>query len=695
MEEESYPCPVEGYELISAEASNDQIRDLVGVSFEIFTSTIIFAQNTRGKSVTDFLDQDDAGQKEIFSTLFHLNGYEQAREIAVPLQKGISSVLKEKTEDLSKLEVKIFSEQSTLWNLDQSKELFIQNKAKDILANEEKLKALNERLRSLNPEAKTKKLLDIKLQVEQAETKLDELVEKERQIASNIHRKEEVLRLKGEEVFKISNEPISVTPCPTDPSINEEVELETKELIEENIRVLKQAKQTREEQKRNFERDLRFAKANVENRQSHLDHARRESLRNEERKTKLKEKLQEAKSCPSCGQKFLTEEAKSMALTDLHVQLAACRDINLVDPSNLLKLAQEQLANVESSKVDTEEFNQIVESISVFEKQLVESKAKIQRKEHYKKELAVYNASVKSEEERSLRRNGAIESLKQEVTNIISEKDALKKSWEELDKSIHEKKTSLTSLRETYNAIHEEAAQMIPIHKDINDTSAFLTSAKQSVFPQEKWLASTKESLQKLQEENSTIFEETNGLKDKETILEEIIDAFGKDGIVAELFKEYLPEIEQGAQDYLRELTNNELEIRFHPEKELKKKVKGVAEVRSQFEIEVLKKNGGSDYDIISGSEQNKAALVVNWALSDLSYAHSNVSCNLRSYDEIFDGLDGRSAERLSNLILNKFQDQGRITFVVTHKTELDDAFPYKIILKKEEGVSKIESIIE
>ena len=176
-------------------------------------------------------------------------------------------------------------------------------------------------------------------------------------------------------------------------------------------------------------------------------------------------------------------------------------------------------------------------------------------------------------------------------------------------------------------------------------------------------------------------------------LLESIEQAFGRDGIVAELFREYIPEIQSLADKHLSDLTNGELCVEFLADKELKKKSEdGSRVVKSEFHIVVKKEVGGGDYDLVSGSEQNKAVLVVNWALSDLAYRESNIHCNLRVFDELFDSLDAKGMERLAQTILDQCKDG--ITWVITHKVELEDAFPNKIVLEKKEGVSRLKAIV-
>jgi DNA repair protein SbcC/Rad50 len=692
-----YPLPVEGFELLSAEASNEQIQELIGLSFQIFTNTIVFAQNTRGKSVTDFLDEDDAGQKEIFSTLFHLSGYEQARDLVIPDLKKTKTQLEDTQRNLSDISIKMEAERHTFANLTTSKEEFERTKVSSIKEREDSVRRLTGELRDCDPEKKTQEFLALSLKVEQEEKKLESLRNEEKEAQDVLTRLLTKLELNEKSLATHQRITFSTTLSrPVKPDFDLEKGEAEKVELEESIKILKQDKKDKEELKKDWDEAFRNANKIASTRSKQLKDAEDNQKQIDKQRETLIAKIDGITVCPACRQEFVTEESKSNALKDLIRQLESLRDLDVKAIKEWSDLSIQEVKDLEDNRFNQAKYDETVSAIFQLEGELGTVKANIELQRAYEKDALLYASHLKQIEKSKEDNKASIALLEKEIADICTDADLKQKEFvlAELARKAQEERAGKNQA--ALHTLHAKLeAEIMPLQKQLNDAIASLQTATESLFPQEGWLTKTQENLVVLEENETNLKEGCKLLKAEVQLLDDLSEAFSKEGIISELFREYLPDIEELAQEYLTELTNNELGIKFSAEKELKKKVKGVTELRNQFEIEVEKKNGGSAYDLISGSEQNKAALVVNWALSDLAYRHSNVSCNIRSYDEIFDGLDAKSTERLSNLLLTKFQDENIITFVVTHKQELDDSFPYKIVLRKEDGVSRIEQILE
>jgi DNA repair exonuclease SbcCD ATPase subunit len=692
-----YPQPVEGFDLMSAEASNEQIQELVGMSFSIFTNTIIFAQNTRGKSVTDFLDEDDAGQKEIFATLFHLDSYEQARDLVIPNLKAGKVDLENTEKQISDTGIGVINEQSQIKELSASKITFEESKLRKIKEQEDKIKELRIALDKANPEKKTKDFLDQKLMLEGEEKALSNLKKEEKQSQEALTKGKTTLGHIEDSLQRLLK-PINLPliPKPEKPNVDPEAVTKGKLEEEENLRQLKEFKTQKEEQKKSYNESLRLAKRDRDVRITNLATAKRDQVVIDVRKKSLIEKIEGITTCPACKQDFLTDQAKESALADLHEQLLSYKDLDLSSFEEWVVSMEKKVAEIEATRFDETEYKEIVEAIFKTEVRIGSSEECLERVKVFEKDSLVYQTQLKQIDQAEKVQKESIVELGEEKEKLVKGIFVLQETYQKAFEALKVKELYVDHLKVNYGILHASLeAEIMPLQKQYNEACIALKQAQEGVFGNGAWLGRSEGNLKLLLENAANLKQALVLLKDQLKILEDLNEAFSKEGIVSELFREYLPDIESLAQAYLTELTNNELEITFSPQRELKKKVKGVAEVRNEFEIKVQKKLGGGDYDLISGSEQNKAALVVKWALSDLAYQHSNVSCNFRSYDEIFDGLDEKSSQRLGNLLLEKFQEDGRLTFVVTHKVELDDSFPYKIILRKEQGVSQIQEIVE
>lgn len=97
-------------------------------------------------------------------------------------------------------------------------------------------------------------------------------------------------------------------------------------------------------------------------------------------------------------------------------------------------------------------------------------------------------------------------------------------------------------------------------------------------------------------------------------------------------------------------------------------------------------------YDYCSGGERKRIDLALMFALYDLYLGIHGRQCNIMVLDEVDGRLDGTGIDALINVILNDFtKDQpGRVkpgtVFVISHRPEMLDAFPAKIVVKRDEN---------
>lgn len=665
---QEYKLPVEGYELVSAEASNDQIAELLGMTFPVFTNTILFAQNTRGRTVTDFLDEDDTGKKEIFSMLFNLQGYEQACELVKPDFKKEKEALDSINNEIALRTLDLGHEEKTLGHLIQEKETFETDKHNTIKQLKQDAILLEHQLLVCDIEKKTQRLEKLISDTYTTEQNLKASREKEASLNQQLVALKQSITEKAGECERKKSFGVSVPQQPTLPPGN-----------------LKQYEKQRDEAQKKlweahkYEQNFEIANREVTGAHERLqEYVVKQSSIDEER-AKLQKTIDDLTTCPTCSQD-LTPVAKEKVVKEYTQRLSKLKDIDLDGVIKTYEQAQKRLEAFEKPDIkalEQEEFN---------------AQAGIDRWIWFEKDLAKYQGIVDNLEKLEEQRWKEVAQLEQD---IVSGYDKCK----ELQIQVDDASTEITTLEKTLLNLGIERdslrvdieVNILPLQQLKIEIADQLVLEDAKEFPQEKWLKGLEVTIDSLKKTLNELEQKKTLVQQGASILEQLVEAFGKEGVVAELLREYLPAIESKAAEYLSELTNNELQIEFKPEKQLKRKGQdGEVISRAQFVVEVTKQNGGTGYDLVSGSEQNKAALVVNWALSDLAYLHSNVSCNLRVYDEVFDGLDALSSERLAQCLIRRAQESHQLTLVVTHKQELDEVFEHKIRLKKVEGITQI-----
>lgn len=96
-------------------------------------------------------------------------------------------------------------------------------------------------------------------------------------------------------------------------------------------------------------------------------------------------------------------------------------------------------------------------------------------------------------------------------------------------------------------------------------------------------------------------------------------------------------------------------------------------------------------FENLSGGEQQKVDLILQFAIRDMMCKYLDFSCNILVLDEIFDQLDSIGCERVLDLISTKLNDIESI-FIISHRAdELQIPSDSEIIVEKDiYGISKV-----
>ena len=96
-------------------------------------------------------------------------------------------------------------------------------------------------------------------------------------------------------------------------------------------------------------------------------------------------------------------------------------------------------------------------------------------------------------------------------------------------------------------------------------------------------------------------------------------------------------------------------------------------------------------YESLSGGEQKKVDIIVQFAIRDLLCNYAGFSCNLLAIDEIFDSLDMVGCQRVVEFITKELSDIQTV-FIITHRHDLQIPCDKEIVVVKDkDGVSHIQ----
>lgn len=192
------------------------------------------------------------------------------------------------------------------------------------------------------------------------------------------------------------------------------------------------------------------------------------------------------------------------------------------------------------------------------------------------------------------------------------------------------------------------------------------------------------DSINKLAVEREKIIFEADQLHEEKDYVEFWLSGFSNAGMKSHVLSTVTPYMNRQARTYAQDLTDGEIEIRFHTQTTLKS-----GQTRERFFVEVHNANGSDTYDGNSGGEKAKADLAINFAFSDVVASRAKKSYPQRWFDEPFESLDEAGVEAVMDLLTKMVQECGTI-FVVTHQPGLQALFNKTITMLKKDGETKV-----
>ena len=167
--------------------------------------------------------------------------------------------------------------------------------------------------------------------------------------------------------------------------------------------------------------------------------------------------------------------------------------------------------------------------------------------------------------------------------------------------------------------------------------------------------------------------------------------AFGKDGIPALLIEQAIPEIEEQANQLLQQLSNGSMTLRLSTQGEYKSGKRD--DVKETLDILIADPYGVREYEMFSGGEAFRVNFSLRLALSRMLAQRAGSRLQTLVIDEGFGSQDDEGRARLVEAITAVQNDFEKI-LVITHLSELKEAFPARIEVSKTESGSHAEVIL-
>ena len=226
-------------------------------------------------------------------------------------------------------------------------------------------------------------------------------------------------------------------------------------------------------------------------------------------------------------------------------------------------------------------------------------------------------------------------------------------------------------------------------HRHRSDELADSRRERDDLLQRQGSLKAQIERCDEWQSEAETIVADLAALRDRTWILEELTEAFGKDGIQALIIENAIPEIEEEANAILARLTDSRIQISIESLRDLKK-----GGTRETLDIKIADEIGERSYHLYSGGEAFRTDFALRIALAKTLARRAGTRLRTLIVDEGFGTQDSDGIDYLIDAINEISRDFDKL-IVVTHLPELKNAFPVQIQVTKHPDIGSRFEIID
>ena len=168
--------------------------------------------------------------------------------------------------------------------------------------------------------------------------------------------------------------------------------------------------------------------------------------------------------------------------------------------------------------------------------------------------------------------------------------------------------------------------------------------------------------------------------RDEQGIYQDLVGAFGRQGIQAMLIETVVPRLEEEANLLLGRMTDNRMHVKLETQRERRS---GSGEPIETLEINVSDELGSRNYEMYSGGEAFRVNLALRIALSRVLSQRTGAPLPTLFIDEGFGTQDASGRERILDVI-SAIEDDFDKIIVITHLDDLKDMFPVRIEVQKD-----------
>lgn len=281
--------------------------------------------------------------------------------------------------------------------------------------------------------------------------------------------------------------------------------------------------------------------------------------------------------------------------------------------------------------------------------------------------------------------------LYQRLMQAKDEKPKLESQLEGLRQSIKNERKRYEDLRAQIERLGKEVEEIPQVRRSVEVLERNLAEIeeKRSKLERERGEIEGRISrCNELRQRRGEIEQDLERIRHERDIYGLLAQIFGKDGIQAVIIGNAIDELEEEANNLLKELTHGKASVAF----ELQRETKGGA-VRETLDIKVSDELGTRPYELFSGGESFRIDFAIRVALAKLLAKRAGTKVRFLVIDEGFGSQDSDGLKQLVEAIYGIRGDFDKI-LVVTHLEHLKDSFPVRIEVTKDPHIGSRFEII-
>ena len=249
------------------------------------------------------------------------------------------------------------------------------------------------------------------------------------------------------------------------------------------------------------------------------------------------------------------------------------------------------------------------------------------------------------------------------------------------------RRTELSNLEERHK-VDQEAVASLPQWeaklKVAEEAQRELEGRHREAIARRGFLEGQLQRLESLKQEITQSSARLTELQVDQGIFQELVTAFGRQGVQAMLIETVVPRLEEESNILLGRMTDNRMHLKLETQRERRT---GRGDPIETLEIQVSDELGPRSYEMYSGGEAFRVNLALRIALSRVLAQRMGAPLPTLFIDEGFGTQDASGRERILDVI-GAIQDDFDKIIVITHLDELKDVFPVRIEVQKEDSGS-------